>query len=144
MGYSWSIRGVFIEYSWGIRMYRVCVGYVSGMYRECVEAYCDFGVNNGWGERGMRGQESGRREQGKSGVEVEEKMRKRNFVVFTCVCEKIFVPLHAFRACMRTITISQVRAPIRNKAKICNAKHYKHDRLHQRRTDILNPYLRGD
>ena len=70
-------------------------------------------------------------------------MRKRNFVVFTCVCEKIFVPLHAFRACMRTITISQVRAPIRNKAKICNAKHYKHDRLYQRRTDILNPYLVG-
>ena len=37
MGYSWDIRGVFVEYSRGIRMYRVCVGYVSGMYRESVE-----------------------------------------------------------------------------------------------------------
>ena len=26
-----------------------------------------------------------------------KKMRKRNFVVFACVCEKIFVPLHAFQ-----------------------------------------------
>ena len=34
LGYSWGIRGVFVEYSWDIRMYRVCVGYVSGMYRE--------------------------------------------------------------------------------------------------------------
>ena len=33
LGYSWGIRGVFVEYSWDIRMYRVCVGYVSGMYR---------------------------------------------------------------------------------------------------------------
>ena len=45
--YSRGIRGVFMGYSWDIRMYRVCVGYVSGMCRECVEAYCDFGVNNG-------------------------------------------------------------------------------------------------
>ena len=36
---------------------------------------------------------------GRERVAVEEKMRKRNFVVFACVCEKIFVPLHAFRAC---------------------------------------------
>ena len=39
MGYSWGIRGVFVEYSWDIRMYRVCVGNVSGMYRECIERY---------------------------------------------------------------------------------------------------------
>ena len=38
LGYSWGIRGVFVEYSWHIHMYRVCVGYVSGMYRESVEA----------------------------------------------------------------------------------------------------------
>ena len=37
LGYSWGIRGVFVEYSWDIRMYRVCVGNVSGMYRERVE-----------------------------------------------------------------------------------------------------------
>ena len=37
LGYSWGIRGVFVEYSWDIRMYRVCVGNVSGMYRESVE-----------------------------------------------------------------------------------------------------------
>ena len=36
-GYSWGIRGIFVEYSWDIHMYRVCVGYVSGMYRECIE-----------------------------------------------------------------------------------------------------------
>ena len=35
----------------------------------------------------------------------EEKNRKRNFVDFVCVCEKFFVPLHVFRACMRTMTI---------------------------------------
>ena len=45
MGYSWGIRGVFVEYSWDIRMYRVCVGYVSGMYRESVEA--DWEVSGG-------------------------------------------------------------------------------------------------
>ena len=39
LGYSWGIRGVFVEYSWDIRMYRVCVGNVSGMYRECIERY---------------------------------------------------------------------------------------------------------
>ena len=39
LGYSWGIRGIFVEYSWDIRMYRVCVGYVSGMYRESVEGY---------------------------------------------------------------------------------------------------------
>ena len=39
LGYSWGIRGVFVDYSWDIRMYRVCVGYVSGMYRESVVAY---------------------------------------------------------------------------------------------------------
>ena len=37
MGYSWGIRGVFMEYSWDIRMYRVWIGYVSGMFRESVE-----------------------------------------------------------------------------------------------------------
>ena len=37
LGYSWGIRGVFVEYSRNIHMYRVCVGYVSGMYRESVE-----------------------------------------------------------------------------------------------------------
>ena len=37
LGYSWDIRGVFVEYSPHIRMYRVCVGYVSGMYRESIE-----------------------------------------------------------------------------------------------------------
>ena len=36
---------------------------------------------------------------GRERVAVEEKMRKRNFVVFACVCENFFVPLHAFRAC---------------------------------------------
>ena len=36
MGYSWHIRGVFVEYSRDIHMYRVCVGYVSGMYRVCI------------------------------------------------------------------------------------------------------------
>ena len=39
LGYSWGIRGVFVEYSWDIRMYRVCVGNVSGMYREYIERY---------------------------------------------------------------------------------------------------------
>ena len=39
LGYSWTIRGVFVEYSWDIRMYRVCVGNVSGMYREYIERY---------------------------------------------------------------------------------------------------------
>ena len=34
---------------------------------------------------------------GRERVAVEEKMRKRNFVVFACVCEKNLVPLHAFR-----------------------------------------------
>ncbi len=29
MGYSWGIRGVFVEYSRGIHMYRLCIGYVS-------------------------------------------------------------------------------------------------------------------
>ena len=38
LGYSWDIRGIFVEYSRNIHMYRVCVGYVSGMYRESVEA----------------------------------------------------------------------------------------------------------
>ena len=37
LGYSWGIRGIFVEYSPHIRMYRVCVGYVSGMYRESIE-----------------------------------------------------------------------------------------------------------
>ena len=46
-------------------------------------------------ERKRAGGESKRRGR----VAVEEKMRKRNFVVFACVCEKFFVPLHAFRAC---------------------------------------------
>ena len=46
-------------------------------------------------ERKRAGGES----KGRERVAVEEKMRKRNFVVFACVCEKIFVPLHAFRAC---------------------------------------------
>ena len=36
MGYSRSIRGVFVEYSRGIHMYRLCVGYVSVMYRLCI------------------------------------------------------------------------------------------------------------
>ena len=45
-------------------------------------------------ERKRAGGES----KGRGWVAVEEKMRKRNFVVFACVCEKIFVPLHAFRA----------------------------------------------
>ena len=36
---------------------------------------------------------------GRERVAVEEKMRKRNFVVFACVCEKNLVPLHAFRVC---------------------------------------------
>ena len=39
LGYSWGIRGIFVEYSWDIRMYRVCVGNVSGMYRERIERY---------------------------------------------------------------------------------------------------------
>ena len=39
LGYSWGIRGVFVEYSWDICMYRVCVGNVSGMYREYIERY---------------------------------------------------------------------------------------------------------
>ena len=39
LGYSWGIRGIFVEYSRDIRMYRVCVGNVSGMYRECIERY---------------------------------------------------------------------------------------------------------
>ena len=41
LGYSWGIRGVFVEYSWDIRMYRVCVGNVSGMYREYIERYAE-------------------------------------------------------------------------------------------------------
>ena len=136
----WNIRGIFTEYSWGIHMCRLCIGYVSGMCRVCIGAY-----------RERVGGESAK--QGKSGVVTlrekpnvlsKEKNRKRNFVDFVCICENFFVPLHAFRACMRTTTISQVRAPIHNKAKTHNAKHYKHDRLHQRRTDFLNPYLRGD
>ena len=49
LGYSWGIRGVFVEYSWDIRMYRVCVGYVSGMYREYVEGDGEGGI---WGGRG--------------------------------------------------------------------------------------------
>ena len=36
----------------------------------------------------------------------EEKNRKRNFVGFICVCEKFFVPLHAFRVCT-TIALRQ-------------------------------------
>ena len=45
LGYSWGIRGVFVEYSRNIHMYRVCVGYVSGMYRESVESK--------WAQRGV-------------------------------------------------------------------------------------------
>ena len=82
MGYSWDIHGVFVEYSWDIRMYRVCVGYVSGMCREYVEAYCDFGVNNGWGERGKREEESGRREQGKGAGGGGRKNEKKKFCCF--------------------------------------------------------------
>ena len=129
-----------MEYSWGIHMCRLCIGYVSVMCRLCIGA-----------DRERVGGENAK--QGKNGVVTlrekpnilsKEKNRKRNFVDFVCICEIFFVPLHAFRACMRTMTISQVCAPIHNKAKTHNAKHYKHDRLHQRRTDFLNPYLRGD
>ena len=42
---------------------------------------------------------AGGENKGRERVAVEEKMRKRNFVVFACVCENFFVPLHAFRAC---------------------------------------------
>ena len=46
--------GVFMEYSWDIRGVFRGYTYVSGMCRESVVGYCDFGVNNGWGERGKR------------------------------------------------------------------------------------------
>ena len=36
MGYSWSIRGIFMGYSWDIHGVFICVGYVSVMYRLCV------------------------------------------------------------------------------------------------------------
>ena len=42
---------------------------------------------------------AGGESKGRERVAVEEKMRKRNFVVFACVCEKNLVPLHAFRVC---------------------------------------------
>ena len=51
LGYSWHIRGVFVEYSQDIHMYRVCVGYVSGMYRESVEG---DGARGGGGMGGTK------------------------------------------------------------------------------------------
>ena len=48
LGYSWGIRGVFVEYSRNIHMYRVCVGYVSGMYRESVEGDGARGGGDGY------------------------------------------------------------------------------------------------
>ena len=56
-------------------------------------------------ERKRAGGES----KGRERVAVEEKMRKRNFVVFACVCEKILVPLHAFRVCARNIIVKTLQ-----------------------------------
>ena len=86
-------------------------------------------------ERKIAGGES----KGRERVAVVEKMRKRNFVVFACVCEKNLVPLHAFRvcACKRNDSMR-----MRNAAKAIQ----KRTKAVQRTQNITNmiDYIKGE